>query len=265
LKTSSSIVRSVRRSFGFLLTSLVLVACATTPPPPAPLPIPQEPADGPPRVAPGHLATLPDPEVIALAPSRYGNPPTYTVDGRTYQVMASSRGYSATGLASWYGTKFHGRRTSSGEPFDMYALTAAHRTLPIPAFARVTNLDNGRATIVRINDRGPFHSDRLIDLSYAAAVKLGFADRGTAHVRIDVLEPAERYYLQAGAFGSLAAADSLRGRIEAVIGQAAFVVKVPDDPLYRVRIGPVDGHSEAVRIRSAISGAALGEPLILQF
>jgi rare lipoprotein A len=248
------------------MVASVLVACTSSPPPQAVLTAPPfEPADGPPPVVPSHLATLPDPEVVALSPSRYGNPPTYTVDGQTYAVMTSASGYSATGLASWYGNKFHGRRTSSGEPFDMFALTAAHRSLPIPAFARVTNLDNGLTTIVRINDRGPFHSDRLIDLSYAAAVKLGFADRGTARVRVDVLEPPRRYYLQAGAFGSLAAADSLRGRIEAVTGQQAFVVKIPDDTLYRVRVGPVQGHSEAVRLQGAISGAALAEPLILPF
>ncbi len=133
------------------------------------------------------LAGLPDPVPRTEPRSRYGNPPTYVVFGKTYRVMESATGYTASGIASWYGAKFHGRPTSSGERYDMYQLTAAHRNLPIPVYARVTNLDNNRSTIVRINDRGPFHDDRLIDLSYAAAVKLGFADRGTARVRVDVL------------------------------------------------------------------------------
>lgn len=133
------------------------------------------------------LAGLPDPVPRTEPRSRYGNPSTYVVFGKTYRVMDSAAGYSASGVASWYGAKFHGRPTSSGERYDMYQLTAAHTSLPIPVYARVTNLENNKSTIVRINDRGPFHDDRLIDLSYAAAVKLGFADRGTARVRVDVL------------------------------------------------------------------------------
>ncbi len=242
-----------------LLLCLMLGACQV----PAPAPRPAEPADGPPLLDPGNLASLPDPEVVELEKSRYGNPASYTVAGRSYQVMGSASGYRATGVASWYGRKFHGRRTSSGEPLDMYALTAAHRSLPIPVFARVTNLANGRSTVVRINDRGPFHADRLIDLSYAAAVKLGFADSGTARVSLEVLEPTQTVYLQAGAFSTLAAADELKGRIEALTGEAAFVVKVPGDTLYRVRIGPVQGRSAALQVQGAISAAALPMPLIL--
>ena len=219
--------------------------------------------DGPPVTVPAGLADLPDPEVVEEPRSRYGNPVTYTVAGKSYRLMATSQGYTAEGQASWYGRKFHGRRTSSGEPFDMFALTAAHRTLPIPAFARVTNLTNGRATVVRINDRGPFHDDRIIDLSYAAAVKLGFEGSGTARVRVEVLEPGRDFYLQAGAFTSLAAADGLKARIEQLTGKPAFVVKTPGDTLYRVRIGPVKGRSEASAVQRSISSAALAEPLIL--
>jgi rare lipoprotein A len=192
-----------------------------------------------------------------------GNPPTYTVAGATYRVLNSAAGYSETGIASWYGRKFHGRRTSSGEPFDMLQLTAAHRTLPIPAYARVTNLDNDRSTVLRINDRGPFRDNRLIDVSYAAAVKLGFADAGTARVRVVVLEPRRNYYLQAGAFNTLASADALKARIEEVTRQMAFVVKVSGDNLFRVRIGPVSGRVEAERIQGVITEAAVAEPLIL--
>jgi rare lipoprotein A len=129
--------------------------------------------------------------------SRYGNPSTYTVRGKTYHVMKSARGYHVRGLASWYGTKFHRKRTSSGEPYNMYELTAAHKTLPLPTYLRVKNLDNGRETIVKVNDRGPFHSDRILDLSYGAAVKLGLFPGGVAHVELTAIvvnKPPPRPY-----------------------------------------------------------------------
>ena len=124
--------------------------------------------------------------------SAYGNPKTYSVWGKTYQVMESAAGYEEEGLASWYGRKFHGYRTSSGEPFDMYRFTAAHRTLPLPTYARVTNLDNGKSLVVRVNDRGPFHSDRIIDLSWAAAARLGIEGKGTGRVRVEALTVREK-------------------------------------------------------------------------
>lgn len=116
--------------------------------------------------------------------SRYGNRSPYTVLGQSYRVLESAQGYVERGIASWYGTKFNGRATSSGELYSICSFTAAHKTLPLPTFARVTNLDNGRSVIVRVNDRGPFHSDRLIDLSYAAAVRLGVDRTGTARVEV---------------------------------------------------------------------------------
>lgn len=124
--------------------------------------------------------------------SRYGNPSDYVVFGKTYHVMsdAEAKGFTQEGLASWYGTKFHGRRTSSGEPYDMYKMTAAHKELPLPSYVRVENINNGRSIIVRVNDRGPFHDGRIIDLSYAAALKLDVVSTGTAPVRIVVLDPA---------------------------------------------------------------------------
>lgn len=222
-----------------------------------------EPGDGPPLVIPPDLAHLPDPVVISEPRSKRGNPETYTVFGKTYRVMDSEVGYYATGLASWYGKKFHGRPTSSGEPFDMFKLTAAHPSLPIPTFARVTNLDNGRSTVVRINDRGPFHANRLIDLSYAAAVKLGYAEEGTARVRVEVLTAAKDFFLQAGAFRDLNSADRLKAELEALTGQPSFVVRVADDALYRVRVGPVAGRQEAERLRGLIVAARHPEPLIL--
>jgi len=119
-----------------------------------------------------------------LPKTAWGNPDTYRVFGKQYSVMDSSRGFSETGVASWYGTKFHGRTTSSGEVYNMYNMTAAHKHLPLPTFVRVTNLDNGRELDVKVNDRGPFVDDRIIDLSYGAAAKLGVLDKGTARVRI---------------------------------------------------------------------------------
>ncbi len=133
---------------------------------------------------------IPEPDVRDEPRSRTGNG-NYSVLGKRYQVTDDPEGYVETGLASYYGTKFHGRRTSSQEVYDMYAFTAAHKTLPLPSFARVTNLDNGKSIIVRINDRGPFHPGRVIDLSYAAAVKLGYRDKGTARVEVRAVTPSD--------------------------------------------------------------------------
>ncbi len=147
---------------------------------------------------PGASTDLSDPSSIPDAVPRqeslsaYGNPPEYEVQGRTYHVLSTSEGYEAEGIASWYGPKFQGERTSSGETFDMYKMTAAHCTLPIPTYVEVTNLENGRKVVVRVNDRGPFEKDRLIDLSYVAALKLGIVASGTARVRVRALEPPAR-------------------------------------------------------------------------
>ena len=129
---------------------------------------------------------IPEPEVRDEPRARTGNR-DYAVLGKKYRVLDDHEGYSEEGGASYYGKKFHGRRTSSGEVYDMYAFSAAHKSLPLPSFARVTNLDNGKSVVVRVNDRGPFHKGRIIDLSYAAAVKLGYRERGTARVRVEAL------------------------------------------------------------------------------
>lgn len=115
----------------------------------------------------------------------------YTVLGKTYFPLNDATSYRVTGTASWYGTKFHGQATANGETYDLYGMTAAHKTLPLPSYVRVTNLDNGKSVIVRVNDRGPFYSDRVIDLSFAAAKKLGYAETGTAHVRVEGIDPAQ--------------------------------------------------------------------------
>lgn len=140
----------------------------------------------PPAVAAQVPNAVPKPEPR----SRRGNPSRYTVLGHTYKVRASSVGFTQTGYASWYGKKFQGKLTSSGEPFDMYKMTAAHKTLPIPTYLKVTNLRNHKSCVVRVNDRGPFRKDRIIDLSYAAAAKLGIIHHGTSKVRLQAIEPA---------------------------------------------------------------------------
>jgi rare lipoprotein A len=240
-----------------------------------------EPADGP--------GADMDPDSIEPArpraepKSRYGNPESYVVFGQRYHVRDDATDYVAEGTASWYGSKFHGRRTSSGETYDMYALTAAHRSLPLPTYVRVTNLDNRKSLVVRVNDRGPFHDDRLIDLSYAAAVKLGFADSGTAPVRVRALSPggadeAEArttsdhgdapeeavgegtIFIQVGAFAHFANAQEVRARVAGADVRPVEVSRgrtADGERIYRVRVGPVSA-DEQERILSALEGAGLG-------
>jgi rare lipoprotein A len=185
--------------------------------------------------------------------ARYGNHSPYTVNGKTYQVRASASGYRERGRASWYGSKFHGRNTSSGEPFDMYKVSAAHKSLPLPSWVEVTNLDNNRKLVVRVNDRGPFKEGRIIDLSYAAAVKLGVLDAGTAPVEVRAIDfgaetakiaarpvsvPVE---IQVGAFGRREAANRVARQLaEAGIDNVRVRgARVNRDRVWRVRIGPV--------------------------
>ena len=216
--------------------------------------------DGPPEFVPPDLGQLPDPVPVAEPKSKTGNPPSYAVFGKTYHTLETAQGYEATGRASWYGRKFQWRRTSSGEPFDTLKLTAAHPTLPIPSYVEVTNLDNGRSIVVRVNDRGPFHEGRIIDLSYAAAVKLGFADVGTAPVRVVALNDLPALYLQAGAFQEIDAADRLRIELERLTGKPAEVVRIDDEAPFRVRLGPLNGEREAQRLQALIATADHGVP-----
>lgn len=215
-----------------------------------------------------------------------GNRSPYTVNGRTYRVMASEEGFQQTGLASWYGEKFHGHLTSNGEIFDMYQVSAAHTSLPIPSFARVTNLENQRSIIVRVNDRGPFHNDRIIDLSYAAAWQLGFANQGTALVHIESIVPDQRLlasndsgsamnnvvasagrYLQAGAFADLRAAERLSARLREMTTRPVFIRSVTAgntrQQMHRVRVGPIADQSEIRRITEMMSAANLGQPFMV--
>ncbi len=170
---------------------LLLAACAQTPRHPSPE-LPKSPAS-PVTVLPLNppdVNQVPDAVPRAEPRSAFGNPPYYVVAGRRYVVLPSASGYVERGVASWYGTEFHGLRTSTGEPYDMFAMTAAHKTLPLPCYARITNLSNGRSVVVRINDRGPFVANRIIDLSYSAAARLDMIRTGTAFVEVDVLNPA---------------------------------------------------------------------------
>jgi rare lipoprotein A len=224
--------------FMLVLAVLLMAGCAGEKKKP-------EPGDGPSsrKITPAEVRdAVPADEPLA----RYGNHSPYTVLGETYTVLPSSKGYHERGIASWYGSKFHGRRTSSGELYDMHLATAAHKSLPLPTYAEVTNLDNGRKMIVKINDRGPFHEDRIIDLSYAAAIKLGVDQTGTARVdvrAIDVdtskrvaVKVADGTFLQVGAFSKRKTADELAGKMMAAQLKPVSVQK--SRGLYKVWIGP---------------------------
>jgi len=167
------------------------------------------------------VACIPEPDVVDLPRSAVGNKSPYVVLGKQYQVMDKTEGYAEKGTASYYGSKFHGRLTSNREVYDMYAFTAAHKTLPLPSFARVTNLDNGESVVVRVNDRGPFHDGRVIDLSYAAAVRLGITQRGTGNVEVRALQPGD---------GDLLAAKPSRREQRAAHAAAAARAPAPSRP-----------------------------------
>ncbi len=255
------------------LLALVLAGCATrgpgvvTVPGDAPAaPVAQVKDGAPPRtIHPDDvLDAVPRPDPILIV----GNFSPYTVNGETYEVLSNLANYRERGIASWYGTKFDGQKTSNGEIFDLYAASAAHKTLPIPCYARVTNLANGRSMIVRVNDRGPFHSDRLIDLSYGAAVKLGFMEVGTAPVEVEVINlagiddrrsnPAGHYrFVQLGAFGSESAAQRLRIELAALVTSPIAVSPVESGAgrLYRVRIGPVAANEDILQLQQRLEAS----------
>lgn len=178
----------LQRTFGWLmlagLAGALVTGCSRTPSRYA------QHDDGlpPDTVEEAAIAAIPDATPAPEPRSKYGNPDSYVVRGKRYHTLNSSQGYKERGIASWYGTKFHGYRTSSGDIYDMYKMTAAHKTLPLPTYARVTNVESGRSVIVKINDRGPFHGNRLIDLSYAAASKLGLLHKGTARVEVEAID-----------------------------------------------------------------------------
>jgi rare lipoprotein A len=233
---------------------LALAGCSSTPPVKQASSAPKGGGyyldDGPDANPPQNLDRIPDavPREEPLHP--YANR-TYAVQGSTYQPQSRPGGYRKEGVASWYGRRFNGKKTASGERYDMYAMTAAHPTLPIPSYARVTALNTGKSVVVRINDRGPFHSKRIIDLSYAAAYKLGYVQNGSARVRVESIDPdtyaaqeqeaapGRGVYLQVGAFSRADNAEQLLGRLARELeldpGQTRVV---RDGSLHRVQVGP---------------------------
>ncbi len=242
------------------------------------------------------VGNLPDPVPIYEPPSRGGNKSPYTVWGRSYNVLPTAEGYREHGGASWYGAKFHGHLTSNGEVYNMYEMSAAHKTLPLPTYVKVTNLDNGRSVVVRVNDRGPFHDGRIIDLSYAAAKKLGYYSKGTAQVEVEAITVApdatisqqaspmqiesgnsdvkgrtERlasgygYFIQVGAFSSMQAAQQLKQRLNETTQQKAFVTTSNDTAkvFHRVRMGPFYDLQQARVLLQQLEQSNIGSPMII--
>lgn len=228
-----------------------------------------------------------------------GNKSPYRVNGLTYHLMPSAKGYVEEGLASWYGLKFHGELTSNGETYNMYEMSAAHKTLPLPTYLKVTNLENGKTVVVRVNDRGPFHSQRIIDLSFAAANRLGFADKGTARVRLEALTPSPPTpripkrmeasqsgsqdlstvsptqaaaketlapFVQVAAYSNLQAAERLKKQLDQRLGLDNVFVATSlsgASPVHRVRLGPFDSEKDAIAVRKRIEREKIGEPIVI--
>jgi rare lipoprotein A len=274
---------------------LFLAGCTAVGPekPAAPsAPIAGKPATRPPPVP---APATPVPPAPVPVPST-GNPPFYEVFGERYFVMPSSEGYRQTGIASWYGEAFHGKRTSSGTIYNMHELTAAHKTLPLPSLVRVTNLGNGKSVVVTVDDRGPFVKGRLIDLSYAAARELDIVQAGTAEVEVEALGgasgagpvivyspgdkgtsapaggtiapalvPVRHIYMQIGAFGNLANAERLKTHLESN-GVSKVVIRYDASAgktLYRVRIGPLSGSDEYDALAARVAPLHSGNPSLV--
>jgi len=268
-----------------ILLSITLASCGS-----------HETKDGPPQSGSSRIPGLPGDAVPRPEPkSRYGNGPVYEVFGKHYTVMRSSNGYEERGVASWYGKKFHGRLTSNREPYDMYAMTAAHKTLPLPTYVRVRNLSNNRSIVVRVNDRGPFVHNRIIDLSYSAALKLDMVKSGTALVEVEAIsfdkpsgdrpvrqtatpapvartpDPAplqideNRIYVQVGAFGSR---ENAENRLATLRGASILSALVVEDTsatptLYRVRIGPIKGVVQYDIVVEELEKLGIGDPYLI--
>lgn len=243
--------------------------------------------DGPPRYN-IDVSRIPNAVPKPEPRSKYGNPKSYVVRGRRYYVLKSSAGYDKRGFASWYGTKFHRRRTSSGEPYNMFAMTAASLTLPLPSYAEVTNLKNGRKVIVKVNDRGPFDKHRIMDLSFIAAKKLGITRTGTAPVEVRAINPyvyahnapsymttstisksqredRPRIFLQVGAYIRRANAVHVLDEVKHLTEEPTQIetIYAHGAPHYRVKIGPLSTLHLSERIRELLSASGLsGIPII---
>jgi rare lipoprotein A len=281
---------NITTSIKLVAVTLLLVGCVTHQP--------VEIKDG----GPGRdldVSHIADPVPRWEARTRAGNSNPYTVLGKTYHLVSDTAGFRQTGYASWYGTKFHGRHTANGEIYDMYGMTAAHKTLPIPSYVRVTNKNNGKSVIVRVNDRGPFHDGRIIDLSYTAAKKLGFVEQGTAPVELEYIDVSESQpaqanasgarvagsalsnnsapapansagyalppntFLQVGAFGSEAAAKALQARLTRITDYPVLVTQADNARLLRVRVGPFKDNLDLMNLRQKLIDGDFSEPHVV--
>ncbi|MGH8280422.1 MAG: septal ring lytic transglycosylase RlpA family protein [Gammaproteobacteria bacterium] len=262
-----------------LAAALLLAACA---------PFPTE-DHGP--AYPVDVSRVPNAVPQYVAPSPFGNQSPYTVDGQTYDLLPSCIGYHARGIASWYGSKFHGGRTSDGDIYDMYGMTAASKVLPLPCYVQVTNLENGQSVVVKVNDRGPFVPNRIIDLSYAAAARIGMLGPGTALVDVTSVTPgaptsapvpvanaplavgtsapgsavpirAPQIYVQVGAFVNASNATRMLARLQADSVSPAFILQQNDNGLtfFKVRIGPIPTVDQVDALTAKLSG--LGFPSV---
>ena len=207
----------------------------------------------------------------------------YSLFGKTYYPLAKAAGYRRQGVASWYGIKFHGHKTANGEVYNMYAMTAAHKTLPLPSYARVTNTQNGRSVVVRVNDRGPFHGDRLIDLSWAAAKKLGYHKKGVAKVIVEGISPSasvakstavdnrraikesstvarneDMLYLQVAALSSRRTATHLQKKLQGMTQKAVRIIS-GNDGLFRVRVGPFYSVANVEKLQQKLEKSSLNK------
>jgi len=282
-----------------IAAALAVAGCGTlsrTESPPSPAPAAASPAkgayykdDGPGANAPANLAAIPDAVPKAEPLNRFANRP-YQALGRDYTPMTQPVPFRQSGVGSWYGRRYHGAKTSSGEVYDMYAMTAAHPTLPIPSYVRVTNPANGRSVVVRVNDRGPFLADRIIDLSYVAAWKLGYVDAGSARVEVESILPgrpvpaatvapapvpvpvpaatvageAKGIYLQLGAFSSQEGADNFRVRIYRDLAWLSETIQiVPAGAFYRLHLGPYRSQDEARPVADRIQAELSLRPVII--
>lgn len=253
----------MHKIIGLLILTL-LVGCSTT------KHIAAHPEQDSAPASPKDVSNVAEPTPKHEAYSKYGNPDSYRALGKVYKVWDTHLGYAEEGIASWYGTKFHGKRTSSGEPYDMYSMTAAHKNLPIPSYVRVTNLDNNKSTVVRVNDRGPFASGRIIDLSYAAAAKLGILNMGTGRVKVEAIDatapkarlPAapviaqEPVYVQVAAFSNPDNAKTLAAQIQSHTDKPIKIES--QSSLYRVHVGPFLSDAEINAFKGLLTSMNLG-------
>lgn len=243
--------------------------------------------DAPPEAA-IDVSAIPDAEPREEPLAAYGNTSPYSVWGETYSILPTVKGFRQSGKVSWYGKKFHGRRTSSGEPYDMYAMTAAHRHLPLPTYVRVRCNRNDTSVIVKVNDRGPFHSERIMDLSWAAARKLGIDQAGTGRCDIEALDPAEfqrqvarngqateparpsppttgdQFYVQVASFSGLDNATQLQAQLLALVYAPVTIARDERRPLHRVQVGPFSSDDDARKMSERIRDAKLGDPIVVK-